>query len=206
MPSPAKLSRETKMKEKAMAFFVMYKMMGPDRSLSRLLKLCTMAGLKTSEQSLKRYSTDYGWQRKLIEQQATDNEKNEQDISNIVLNMNERQARIGQALQTMAEIGLQQKAEAIRKKELIAFDFKDITTLYRAGQTGERLARGLATSREEIKVEIMNVIVQEFALIFLSINDITDPEVRKQEYIRRFNEQLKIQFPQNKSDRQIGQG
>ncbi len=195
MASSNKLSRQQREKERAAAFFGFYKLMGPDRSLTKLLSQCTTIGLKTSENSLKRYSAKYQWQRRLMEEQAADQEKAEQDSSNIVAAMDEYQAKIGKAMQVMAEYGLQQKFEAIKNKEPFAFDFKDITSLYRTGQIGERLARGQATSREEIKVEIMNIVVERFALIFLAVNDIADPEIRKQEYIRRFNEGLRIDFP-----------
>ena len=201
MASSNKLSRKQKTEEKANYLFLFYKMMGPDRSLKKLAEYGIAAGLKISEKTLLRYSGQYEWQRKLIEQQAADNEKNEQEVSKIVQTMNERQAQFGQALQTMAQVGLQSKIEAIRNKKPVAFDFKDITSLYRVGQIGERLARGQATSREEIKVEIMNIVVQEFAVIFLSVYTIEDREVMKQEYIRRFNDLLKIYFPTAKNER-----
>lgn len=207
MASRNKLSRVQRTEEKANYLFLIYKQMGADRSLKKLGEYAGAVGVKISANTLERYSSKFEWQKKLIEQQAADQERNEKDVTAIVTKMNDRQAQLGQALQIVAQASIQPMLDKIKANTSLKLKPFEIAAFVRTGQITERLARGQATSREEIKVEIMNVIINEFAVIFLSVNTIDDPEVRKQEYVRRFNELLQIHFSQAKKENyQIGRG
>ena len=71
----------------------------------------------------------------------------------------------------------------------------DSTRLFEAAQKGEHLARGQAINRSEIMVEIIGTFVQEFAPIFLGVNNIANAEERKREYVRRYGEMLHNVYP-----------
>jgi len=196
------------MREKADIWFIIYQQMGVDRTLTKLFEIAYAAGVNISLKTFERYSVKYEWQRKLLEQATTQRERLEQEVSKQVEDMNARHAQYSQALLGLFSAGIQGFQAVIRRKReagespTLDLSIQELTRLLETAQKVGRLARGLAISREKIKVELMNIIVQEFAVIFLSVTEIvTDKEQKeamKQEYIRRFNELLRIYFPQAK--------
>jgi hypothetical protein len=111
--------------------------------------------------------------------------------------MNDQHVKVNQGLLSLAVAGIQyhnQQLERNRAAGLQAnlkLSIRDIVRLVSQAQTGERLARGQATSRTEVMVEVIGTFVHEFALIFIAVNEIVDPAERKREYIRRSDEMLR---------------
>lgn len=125
------------------------------------------------------------------------NEKREADAIATVDKMNESHARLGMALSSIAG-GEFNKFVEVRKNTSDPLSVSDITNLYRAGQYGERLAKGQAISRSEMMIELIGTFVREFVLIFLGVNEIEDAVERKSEYIRRCDEMLHEVYPPSK--------
>lgn len=197
MPSNAKLARETRRQEVAEVLFVMYYAMGPERSLESLRDLCATVGLKRHINTFKRYSADFSWQRRILEKVVGEREEREKDALGQVDKMNEEHIKINRGLMSIAVAGLNFYTSQLEQKRSaglpasLKMSVEDIVKLVRQAQLGERLARGQATSRAEVVVEVISTFVQEFALIFKSVNDIADPAEREREYIRQFDERLR---------------
>ncbi len=193
----SKALRERRREERAQILFLFYEQMGPDRSIMKLLEVCTAVGLKTSENTLKRYSVIYGWQRMLLERSVRAREQREQDFLGQVEKMNADHIRVNQGLMGLAIAGINyyqdqlEKKKASGMKQTLSFEPRDIVQLVKQAQLGERLARGQATSRSEIMVELIGTFVQEFALIFKAVNTMPDAVEREREYIKLFDEALK---------------
>ena len=70
--------RAKRQKARADAFFIIYYSMGPERSLEKLCIYATELGLKKALTTLKRYSIQYYWQQRVIEE---DTRKYNQDLT-----------------------------------------------------------------------------------------------------------------------------
>ena len=197
MPSNARMARETREKERAGVLFIMYYQMGPERSLEKLRDNCAMVGLKLHLNTYKRYSARYDWQRRVLEATVTEREEREKDALAAVDKMNEEHIKVNRGLMAIAVAGLgHYQSELDNKRQAglpstLKLSVRDIVRLVRQAQIGERLARGQATSRAEVVVEVISTFVQEFALIFKAVNEIADPVEREREYIRQFDERLR---------------
>lgn len=215
MTSRNKLSRQVRKKEKAAALFVAYQQMGTERSLSKLYELCFAIGVKVSEKTLQKYSVDFEWQRRLLEFQSKEAEMREKEVSKLVDDMNRQDAAIAGGMKGLVVAGLRfhqdkMKREAeIRKtlsqsdQQLLDMGFSDIANLARTAQTIERLARGQATSRTEVWVDVASTVVREFVLIFEAVNKIDDPALRESEFLRLGDESM-TRFYSETTRRQLG--
>ena len=188
MVASNQLSRRSRVEEKANYLFLIYYQIGLERSLEKLHEYCTSLRLKISLNSLKLYSIRFEWQRRLIEIEQEEKVKREARVTEQVFEMNERHAKIGAVFTQLAAAGLKEYVEKINQGKPLKLNVYELAALYTSGQRGERLAKGEATSREEVKVEIVNTFIQGFALIFMAVNKIDDEERRMQEYIRRCND------------------
>lgn len=202
MASRARLSREARAKEKADALFLVYQQMGQGRSLSKLYEICIMAGLKIAEKTLRNYSAKYDWQRRLLELQTADTERREREISKQVDDMNRQDAAMAQGMKALVIGGIRfhqdrmkrlaevRKDKGLSNDQMLDMDFRDLANMARAAQQIERLARGQATSRTEIWVDVASTVVREFVLIFLGVNDMPDADQRKREFLRLGDEMV----------------
>ncbi len=191
-------AKQARCEEKADILFTMYYQLGPERSLERLHEICTKVGLRGAALStLKDYSSRFDWQRRLLELTVRERENKETDALHAIERMNDQHVKVNQGLLSLAVAGIQyhnQQLERNRAAGLQAnlkLSIRDIVRLVSQAQTGERLARGQATSRTEVMVEVIGTFVHEFALIFIAVNEIADPAERKREYIRRSDEMLR---------------
>ncbi len=188
--------RELKARERADALFVVYYKMGPERSLESLQKVCSVMGLKMALSSFKRFSVKYDWQRRVMEKVVAEREQTEKDALAQIDKMNEEHIKVNKGLMSLAIAGINYWQDQLEKKKAegkkLTLNFKpgDIIGFVKQGQIGERLARGQATNRSEIIVEVIGTFVQEFALIFKQVNIIADPTEREEEYVRLFDESL----------------
>ena len=170
-------TNQTSVQEKANALFMVYLMMGPERSLENLLDVCTDYGLKTSISALKQYSAKYNWQERLRETQNVVEVKERDDRVGMVVEMNARQARLGQAMQTLANQGL---GRASRNLEQLSA--RDSVYLGDIGSKIERLAMGEATTRQEITNQMISPIIYNIVTMFQQVNVLDDREQRKREF------------------------
>lgn len=187
--------------------FMVYRFMGADRSLSKLLEFCGTVRVKISMGTLERYSKKFDWQRRLMELNAQDKDRQEKAISAQVEAMNHRHAQFAQGLLGLAAGGLnffQQNMRETDRGKTLLMSISELVTLYRTAQSGERLARGQATNKVEIWVDVASTVVQEFSMIFLAVNDITDPAERKAEFIRLGDDMVRRYYTE--AQKQLAEG
>ena len=190
-------AKETRRAERAEVLFIMYYEMGPERSLEALRNTCAKLGLKLHLNTYKGYSADFNWQRKVLERSVAERAEREKDTLGQVDKMNQEHINVHRGLMGIAVAGINYYQTQLEQKRTaglpasLKLSVEDIVRLVRQAQVGERLARGQATSRAEVVVEVISTFVQEFALIFKAVNDIADPAEREREYIRQFDERLR---------------
>jgi len=194
MTNQAGHSRSQREKERADIFFILYANMGDGRSLAKLGNSIRMVGGKISDKRLEVYSSKYEWQRRVLEETAKMKDQAEKSIQQQVEKMNQQHAQIAQGLMSLVVAGLKDYQATIQQTGKLKLDPKDLTGLYQAAQRGERLARGQATSRVEVWLDITQTVVREFGLIFLSVYNMQDRELMKAEFIRLSDEMLNRYF------------
>lgn len=209
MPRQANLSRSERQREKAEYLFAMYRLLGTERSLTKLHEYCTVLGIRISENSLKLYSTKYEWQKRVLEENARDKQAIEKATSAQVEQMNARHAQYAQGLLALATAGLNRWQQAMRDTErgkVLDITVQDMISLYKAAQSGERLARGQATSRIEVWIDVAATVVKEFGLIFIAVNQLSDAESREAEFVRLSDEMIKRYFNETTKNTIDGSG
>jgi hypothetical protein len=180
--------------ERAALYFGIYEALGPNRTIRRLYELVQKTGI--SEKTLARYSQDFHWQRKLLATSGEREKKVQLEAVDLVNEMNERQAETFKDLFALVRQGLTfYQAEAAEQARAgiqkgLKMDLADLARLAESAQRGERLARGVATSKTEVIVEVVAPLVKEIMAVFLAVNVITnDPSElvnkRQAEFIKR---------------------
>ena len=213
--------REAREHERAEGIFLVYWQMGPSRSLKGLQELGASVGLKRSLNTYKRWSTRYDWQRRVLEKNAAEKTRREQDFSKAIDTMNDRDAMMAQGMkalivgavnryrrQMIEDQEKRQKAEGRSVTPELAMDFRDMAALSRTAVNIERMARGQAINRTEVWVEIATTIVQEFAIIFMTVNKYATEGERESEFIRLADGMVTRYYSQatKKGIQQIGNG
>lgn len=217
MPSKGTgINRKVRERERANDLFLLYEAMGTDRSLQSLCKLIRDTGNKANPKTLAKYSKKYGWQQLLLDRQVKRDALHQAESLDIKGEMTERHVSGFKDLMTVAKAGLNlymgivDKQLAKGEKATIPFmELKDITNMLLAAQKGERLSRGLVTSRAEVIVEVVGTLIQEFKGVLISVNSMSkdDGETiagRQREFIRRSDEMLEIYFAS--LPKQLGKG
>jgi hypothetical protein len=199
------VSRRAKRDEKAKMYFMVYRHLGEGRTLKWLYESARSMGARISLNSLERYSRDYHWQEQILQLNAKEHETQEKNVLAKVDEMNDLHARIargweGIVLAAMNRIQDNMKIDQqIRQKNLppgqtaplmIDLTIQDMVNLGKNAQTMERFARGQATSRTEVWIEVVDTVVNEFALIFLAVNKIKDENERMNEFGRLSDEMI----------------
>jgi hypothetical protein len=166
-------------RQKADVLFDIYLMMGEARTLEKLHAICTDTGMDRSYSlsTLKAYSQRFSWQQRI--QDATERAQAQKSIEHtaVIQEMNDRQSRLGTAAQSLAMGGFRQAANNIAQ-----LTPRDSGYLADVGVKLERLARGEATMRQDVAVQMVAPIVQNIVVLFQSINTITDPDQRLREF------------------------
>ena len=170
-------NNQTSVQEKADALFMIYLMMGPERTLERLLEVCTEGGLKTSISALKQYSAKYDWQNKLQEANQVVQVKQKQDHANVIMEMNDRQSNLGRVMQNLSGRGLGQLRDNLGQ-----LSARDSVMLGYVGAKLERLARGEATTRQEITNQMISPVIYNIVTMFQQVNLIEDRTERQREF------------------------
>lgn len=180
--------------DRAEFFFLIYEALGPKRSIRRLYELVRKTGV--AEKTLMRYSKDFFWQRRLLERAGEREADLQLDAVAVVKEMDARHAELFQDIGALARAGVsffQAKVGEQLKAGLdptLNMDIGDLVRLAESAQRGERIARGQATSKTEVIVEVVAPLVKEIMAVFLAVNVITNdpPEMvikRQAEFIKR---------------------
>jgi hypothetical protein len=194
-------------KNKADFLFMVYRFLGPDRTLKKLAEIVHLTGITLSEKTLGRYSARFDWQRRILEVNAQDKDRREKAVAAQVEQMNQRHVQFAQGLLGLAAGGLnffQQLMRDTDRGKTLHMSIPDLIQLYRTAQSGERLARGQATNRVEIWVDVASTVVEEFSMIFLAVNDISDPAERKTEFIRLADDMVRRYYTE--AQKQLTEG
>lgn len=190
--------------EKQEYFFLIYEQMGVSRTLKRLWGLCRGVGATIGLSTLEGYSAKYNWQGRILERAARHESATFEDVQTQVDRMNAEHARTFQDIGAVVTAGIaawKKKIEdqvAANLGATLDIPLTDIGRLAEIYQRGERLARGLATSKAEVIVEVLPPLVKDLFAVFLAVNVITNdpPELvrqRQSEFITR-GDQVLIQY------------
>jgi hypothetical protein len=205
------LSLKARRLEKARYLFVVYQQMGPDRSLEKLHDILTKMGLKIALNTLKRYSVEFEWQRQILAINAKEHEAHERDILRKVDEMNEADAQVARGFRAFVVAAINQVRERMRIDQqarqkglppgqtaplFLDMSFDEMVSMAKTAQQIERLARGQATSRTEVWIQVVETIVQEFALIFMAVNKLASEEERRAEWIRLCDDMIQRYYSQ----------
>lgn len=182
--------------ERAEYFFLVYEEMGVNRSLKRLWGLVRGIGVSITVKTLERYSAEYNWQSRILERAARHESAGFQDVQDQVDQMTQDHIRVFQDIGSLVTAGIRHWRQKIDERVAagmdggLKMDLSDIGRLADLYQKGERLARGLATSKAEVIIEVLPPLVKDLFAVFLAVNVITNdpPElVRKRlsEFITR---------------------
>jgi hypothetical protein len=172
-PNNGGLATQAKAKRRSEAWVLVYHLLGTDRSLMKLKRHLAAIGLSVSMTTLKDYSAKYGWQDRMRELDARQADARQLTHDSTVARMNERQANMGAAMQTVAGRGLAMIADNAG-----AMTPGDVARLADIGVKLERLALGEATTRSEIEVTVYNTIIQQIAALFINVNAMDSPDDR----------------------------
>ena len=167
--------------------FLVYALLGKDRSLRLVSERAEMVGVKVSNSTVENYSAKYHWGDRLAEVDAQAVTETQHALIRTVAEMNEGQAVAGHAFQAWA----MENAAALRAAGA-TLDVKDIVAVYRAGVDSERNALGEPTSRTEHTIVSINAMVAEIGTVFLRANDLTDADDRAREYAQGADAALKL--------------
>jgi len=200
--------REDRTAAKADALFLTYVQLGEDRTLKRLWAFVRSMDVKISLKTIERWSASFHWQERLLQYQAEIERKRALEGVEALEDMDKRHVQLNQALGSLAAAGISHYQDLIAKaqaegKRGLKLDINEIVGLIGQSQRGERLARGLATSKAEVIVEILPPLVKDIFAVFLAVNVITNdpPEMvrkREAEFITRADQQLNQYYKQTK--------
>jgi len=191
-------------------FFLVYEQMGVNRTLKRLWGLVRGVGAEISLKTLERYSSEYGWQAKILERAARHESADFQDVQTQVDQMTEEHVRTFRDIGALVTAGIRKYQKQIEDQvtaglaPTLDIDLATIGKLATTYQYGERLARGLATSKAEVIIEVLPPLVKDMFAVFLAVNVITNdpPELvrkRESEFITRGDQVLNTYYGKTKA-------
>jgi len=153
---------------RAESFYLVYAALGPSRSLTKLQKILGELGVRISANTLKGYSARYNWQHRA---ELVDGAHTAVELANVPVEMDDRHARLGAAMQALA-------FERLQTLDLADITMADAVRLIKVGVDVERLARGQATTKAELTVQMLDPLIRELAALFAEVNVIEDPAIR----------------------------
>lgn len=150
-------------KKKSDAYFDIYWSMGLERSLEKLHNLLGDLGVKISVTTLSNYSSAYDWQGRLREIDETQRIVADKDKALKLLEMNDRQADLGESMVRMSGRMMQRVKERLEASpNRMVVSPTDAARWLTDGSKVERLARGAATERTEARVAYSLIVEQVF--------------------------------------------
>lgn len=171
--SPARRTTAFKSRREAMLFSA-YFLMQP-RSLKLLHKALTAAGVKIGESTIIRYSAEFKWTERCRELDQQFKETRERRLIDSVAAMNARQVTLGRNMQVVGGTALR----FLQGQKLSA---NEITNLVKQGVQIERLAAGVATSRQEVVRNLQDEVIKELSVLFVKVNVLPDPQERTRQF------------------------
>jgi hypothetical protein len=150
--------------------FDIFLLMGADRSLEKLQKVCAAGGLTIHLNTLKNYSASYKWQERIREaNQATQERVEEQRVESLV-DMNRRQANLGDLAQRLSGLFISNIFQRLQADPTsVQGAPSDIARLMAEGSKLERLARGEVTDRTEARVHAYTIMVNQIVEVFAGV-------------------------------------
>jgi len=200
-PKPRSRRQQATTAERASWAFLLYEGMGATRTLKALVDVVRSIGIRRcGVKTLERWSVKYGWQRQLMERQAGREGLVTQMALDVKKVMEDRHVGMFQALENLAREGLKFQFDAVQKRVdtgLVGLELGPelILRLAEGAQRGERLARGEATSKAQVVIQVVGPLVKDIFAVFMAVNVITNdpPEMqqkRQAEFIKRGDEIL----------------
>jgi hypothetical protein len=168
-------SNQQAAQRRAESYYLLYAALGRERSLSKLRETLADLGLSVSLNTLKSYSANHDWQGRA---EFLDQRNTSLEHANLPAEMNERHARLGIALQTVAG----KRLETIDASEL---SVGDAPRLAKAGVDIERLATGQANERYELVASMLSPMIYDLVDLFKTVNVIDDPQARVTAWARQ---------------------
>lgn len=153
--------------------FAAFRDMGADRSISAVARQ-----LSVSRQILTRWQARFDWNERVEAFDADLDRQRWRRNQQEALDMADRQARSGVAMQARA-------MQALQQVDAATLGPRDLTYMMDVAVKIERLARGAPSERIEMVGILVTPLVQAFGAIFLEINRIEDPDIRAEEYASR---------------------
>ncbi|MCK9495478.1 MAG: hypothetical protein M0R75_08280 [Dehalococcoidia bacterium] len=161
--------------------FLLYSELGPDRSLERLHALIVSAGVRVSLGTLKRYSSEFDWTRRVLEVEAESAARRHERAVETLAAQGERHAQLGRVFQTLAA-----RAADARLRDPEGLGRASIAAIARAGQAGAEMERRAGTEqrdRQGAAVEIWNRLTFQLVPAFLDLNELPDPAMRTERFV-----------------------
>ena len=174
-------------KFKADVWFLVYYEMGPERSLEMLMQHATALGQGKALSTFKRWSHQYDWQQRLVEEDTRRHDHDLADADKRRLEMMSRQGKIGKTMQTIAVAGML-NFQDIMKSGRLDLTAKEIVGLARAGTDLELRAAGEPTHKIEVTTVLYNVLIAWIARIFKEANQLPTAEGRENLFATRVDQ------------------
>lgn len=164
--------RQLLAKQRADAIFEIYCTMRGKRSLPNLQKLLADGGLVLTLNTLKNYSAKYDWQVRLARAHEMTQAHVEQNVVHTLVDMNERQATLGELAQRLSQKGMVDILSSAQRDVNGAVNLSgaDVTRLMAEGSRLERLARGEVTTRTEARIHAYGEMVQQVVQVFANVS------------------------------------
>ena len=172
-------SNQLAAQQRAEAFFDIYMMLGSERSLTKLQTILADGGLEISLNTLKTYSSDHNWQLRIQEAQKIAQTQQGTKEVGIISEMNDRQSNLGKAMQLLSSRGIREAAG-----NLSQLTVRDSVSLADVGVKLERLARGEATTRQEVANQMISPVIYNIVNMFQQINVYDDRDERMREFAK----------------------
>ena len=175
-------------KSRAEAYFIEYYEMGPSRSLERLHERVTKMGLRKSLTSLKRYSIDFEWQKRVELLDTKFKAERELHARAKIDDMNDSQALDGRNMRSIARAAMINLSNIIRETGVLNLPAQDIVRFMAEGTKIERLAMGEVTDRIEAHDFAYNVMLLGIVEIFNEINEYPSKAKRREAFAVKVDE------------------
>ena len=165
---------------KADALFGLYYALGLARSLEKLHRDLADLGLKISLNSLKSYSSRFGWQQRVRDVDAKLAQGREEDQIRSIAEMNARHIRLGQLMQTLASKRFARVSDAAEELTI-----GETGLLAERGVKVERAAHGEATDRQNVVIQLHNIFIEEVVRLFREVNELPDQHERLIRFVEK---------------------
>lgn len=194
-------AREAKTAERQAWAFLLYEAMGASRTLSALTDVVRSLGIRRcGQKTLERWSRKYHWQQRLMERQAGREGLVTQTALDMKKAMEDRHVTVFTTIENLAREGLKYQFSEVAKRAAdglpgLELEPELILRLAEGAQRGERLARGEATSKAQVVVQVVGPLVRDIFAVFMAVNVITNDPIelqrkRQAEFIKRGDEIL----------------